>query len=199
MPFEKFLPVALQADQLQSNESEVEHFYFMASAGVNDNGHTFISRDLKSFSSQEPNFFISQPKLNKGIQCRFGMRGVISESHYDSGRNMVAMLRGHKRYILTPPYTCKMLGIIADTKHPSYRHSVIDWSDLTQAKHANFDKVDAIETVMRAGEILYIPSYWFHYMESLTFSIQCNSRFGSPPNGQGLDDINACLGRHNGK
>ena len=41
---------------------------------------------------------MSNIKLNKGIQCRFGMRGVIAEAHYDGGRNMVAMLKGAKRY-----------------------------------------------------------------------------------------------------
>ena len=30
----------------------------------------------------------------QGINCRFGARGIISEAHYDGGRNFVAMLRG---------------------------------------------------------------------------------------------------------
>jgi hypothetical protein len=38
------------------------------------------------------------------------MRGIIAEAHYDSGRNMVAMLKGKKRYIISPPTTCKQLG-----------------------------------------------------------------------------------------
>lgn len=28
------------------------------------------------------------------------------------------------------------------------------------------------------GEMLYIPSYWFHYIISLDASIQCNARSG---------------------
>jgi hypothetical protein len=32
-----------------------------------------------------------------GINCRFGMRGVIAEAHYDGRRNFVAMIRGRKR------------------------------------------------------------------------------------------------------
>jgi hypothetical protein len=54
---------------------------------------------------------------------------------------MVAMLRGSKRYILNPPTECKRLGIISDKNHPSYRHSVIDWSDEAQAVSRGFDKV----------------------------------------------------------
>lgn len=36
----------------------------------------------------------------------------------------------------------------------------------------------AIETVLKAGEILYIPSHWFHYIVSLQKSAQCNVRAG---------------------
>jgi ribosomal protein L16 Arg81 hydroxylase len=109
------------------------------------------------------------------------MRGVIAESHYDSGRNMVAMIRGRKRYILNPPQACEHLGIISNELHPSFRHSVIDWSDVNQAVAHNFDKADAIDTILNAGEILYIPSQWFHYIISMEFSVQCNSRSGIGP------------------
>ena len=63
-----------------------------------------------------------------------------------------------------------------------------------QAKANSFDKVDAIDTIVREGEILYIPSYWLHYIISLQYSIQCNSRSGSPPKDQGAADIMKCMG-----
>jgi len=147
------------------------------------------------FTTSKPNFFITVPSANKGIQCRFGMRGIIAESHYDCGRNMIAMIKGSKRYILNPPRACDKLAIITDTKHPSYRHSVIDWSDPAQAIAHGFGDVEAIDTIVREGEILYIPSYWFHYIISLEYSVQCNSRSGSPPSRIGQDSIDACMGK----
>lgn len=36
----------------------------------------------------------------------------------------------------------------------------------------------AVETVLKAGEVLYIPSFWFHYIISLQKSAQCNVRSG---------------------
>ena len=122
------------------------------------------------------------------------MRGIIAESHYDTGRNMVAMVKGNKRYILNPPGECSKLGIISDRKHPSYRHSILDWSDELQASASGFAKVAAIDTIIRTGEVLYIPSFWFHYVISLEYSIQCNSRSGTPPGEQGKKDIDACMG-----
>lgn len=127
-----------------------------------------------------------------GIQCRFGMRGVIAECHYDSGRNSVAVLKGAKRYILSPPETCNYLDIIADKRHPSFRHSRINFSNLSQVKTNNFHNVQSVETIVRAGEVLYIPSFWFHYVVSLEYSIQCNSRSGLPEDRSGQRDIEKC-------
>lgn len=189
MSFKQWLSMAKHADITKLSNSS-EHFYFHA----NEKSSRFVKNDLKLFSTRTNNFFISNVQANKGIQCRFGMRGVIAESHYDSGRNMVAMLQGAKRYILNPPWACQKLAIIADKSHPSYRHSVIDWSDMQQAKSNGFDKVDAIDTIVRRGEVLYLPTYWFHYIISLKYSIQCNSRSGFPPKQQGKEHVAKCLG-----
>jgi hypothetical protein len=92
--------------------------------------------------------------------------------------------------VLTRPESCPLLGVVGDPKHPSHRQSLLDWGDLAQAKSNHFDEVPAIETVMHAGEVLYIPSYWFHYIVSLDNSIQCNTRNGRP------DDATKGRGRH---
>jgi hypothetical protein len=177
MSFPKWLTIAKHADE-HKVANDTTHYYFMTSALTGDKGQTFIARDLNLFSTSSNNFFITNVNANKGIQCRFAMRGIIAEAHYDSGRNMVAMLKGAKRYILNPPKACKSLGIIADVEHPSYRHSVIDWSDPGQAASMGFGNVDAIDTIVRQGEVLYIPSYWLHYIQAIQYSIQCNSRSG---------------------
>lgn len=185
LTYTQFATLAHEADKkkLSSNST---HYYFVLNSNTRGDlatrltSSSFISKDLEIFSTPVNNFFIPDVSQNKGIQCRFGMRGVIAAAHYDSGRNMVAMLRGEKRYILTPPHTCKYLGIITDEKHPSYRHSVVDWANLSQAEQFRFGQVDAIDTIVRTGEVLYIPSFWFHYIVSLDNSIQCNSRSGYP-------------------
>ena len=197
MKFDEWIKIARNADEVKM-ENATTHYYFMTGALANDKLKSFLSKDLPIFSTRRNNFFISNVYANKGIQCRFGMRGIIAEAHYDSGRNMVAMIKGAKRYILNPPSACKQLGIISDTKHPSYRHSVIDWSDINEATSKGFRSVDAIDTIVQAGEVLYIPSYWFHYIVSLKYSIQCNSRSGSPPQKNGEAEIVACLGRPKG-
>ena len=107
---------------------------------------------------------------------------------------MVVVLRGRRRYILNPPSACKKLSVYSERKHPSFRHSWIDWSSLEQGYASGFGEAQAIDTIMNTGEVLYIPSYWFHYIVSLEWSAQCNSRHGSPPNEVGKDEIDECFG-----
>jgi hypothetical protein len=188
MSFSRWYQLAKEADEVKLSSNRT-HYYYVLGSRAHDTSSSFIARDLSIFSTQTENFFITKVKDNKGIQCRFGMRGVIAATHYDSGRNMIAMIHGKKRYILTPPESCKHLGIISNPKHPSYRHSIVDWSDINEAKKYNFDQVDSIDTIVNEGEILYVPSFWFHYIVSLEYSIQCNSRSGFPPTMKGYQAI----------
>ncbi len=46
------------------------------------------------------------------------------------------------------------------------------------------------QVVLEAGDILYIPAHWFHYIVSLTTNAQCNTRSGTPDTYS--DAINKC-------
>jgi hypothetical protein len=158
---------------------------------VRHNKQTFISQDLPSFSSPNATFISPSPEEQKGIQCRFGERGVVAAGHYDGGQNMVGMIGGPKRYILFPPNQCPNLGINTDHGSPLFRHSILNFgnvdSDATattttekerQWLHHAMHEALAIETVLREGEVLFIPSFWFHYIVGLQKNVQCNVRSG---------------------
>lgn len=158
----------------------------------------------------------SNTLFTKSPQCRFGERGVVAATHYDSGRNMIAMVTGSKRYILSPPNQCPKLGIVPWKHNAEYRHSLLNFGHInymdqidngelnqeeaTSSRTSTGRKRDltgtsrlsdierywlevsgsarSLETVLKAGEILYIPSHWFHYIISLQKSAQCNVRSG---------------------
>ena len=163
-------------------------YYFIINA-MEGAHETFIREDLPFFDKSN-DFFVVDASKQKGINCRFGMKGVVAEAHYDGGRNMVAMIQGRKRYILLPPSTCSVLSLLP-LGHPSARHSTIDWSDMDEVrKNPAFMDASATEVVLTRGEILYIPSYWFHYIVSQDESIQCNTRSGSGE--EGYDEIAKC-------
>ena len=184
---------------------------------------SFISRDLPIFSTTKDNFFVFHVDEQKGIQCRFGERGVVAATHFDSGRNMVAMINGAKRYILSPPNQCSKLGIFKNKRSPIYRHSLLNFGhiqylqpdeknldDTTTTASTNTSQMSpeervwlqraatsqAVETVLKQGEVLYIPSHWFHYIVSLQKSAQCNVRSGIDIEGThvfgGRKDVDEC-------
>ena len=127
---------------------------------------------------------------------------------------MVAMISGAKRYILSPPNTYPKLGIVTQPEHPFFRHSLLNFGHLSLlesddvevqtmpeeerawlevAKHSM-----AVETILKAGEVLYIPSHWFHYITSLQKSAQCNTRSGRDKGDHlehgGFKDVVNCVG-----
>lgn len=118
-----------------------------------------------------------EPSQQRGIHCRFGMPGIIAEAHYDAGRNFVFMTRGRKRYILSAPTVCPHLAMLRDG--PSARHSFVDWTSPEGV--AALSNGTGIEVVMEAGDALYIPAFWFHFIISLSVNVQCNARSGTPP------------------
>jgi ribosomal protein L16 Arg81 hydroxylase len=126
--------------------------------------------------------YLGNPSEQKGIHCRFGMKGVIAENHFDAGRNSIALLGGRRRYILSHPKQCKNLALFPHG-HESARHSEVDYANPDLSKYPEFAH-DALanEVVLEAGQVLYLPVYWFHFIVSLEINYQCNTRSGNTDN-----------------
>jgi hypothetical protein len=198
MPFSSWLSKAKDiGGQIRAqtvNNTETEHYYFRVSSPEFMPGgklkhkaprnpmfdNHFIGKDLEIFHGV-PSLFIVDQHGQRGIHCRFGMEGVIAECHYDSGRNFIALMRGMKRYILSPPTECDNLGLLK--KGPSARHTFVDWGDVDAVKK-HMTQSKAVEVIVQAGDSLYIPAGWFHHIISLSLNYQCNSRSGNPEMGR---------------
>ena len=212
MTFQEWAEHARYADAVQLPPSR-PHYYWQAGVDRNERydiqQQSFITKDLPSFSTTKNNFIVFDVEQQKGIQCRFGERQVVAATHYDTGRNMVGMITGAKRYILAPPNQCSRLGLHTQRSSPFFRHSLLNFGHMMDRHNKSNGMSDeerewleraatsqAVETVLKAGEILYIPSYWFHYIISLQKSAQCNVRSGASPEPHpqfgGLDDVQEC-------
>jgi ribosomal protein L16 Arg81 hydroxylase len=93
---------------------------------------------------------------------------------------------------------------------PSKRHFQYDYTDpetvfTNDISSRHTENARALETVLKEGEILYVPSYWMHYIISLhgedqedpAINYQCNTRSGTSP--MAYEDklsINECLGEN---
>ena len=149
--------------------------------GSCDNGSSeWLFDELTFFQprlGEERPFYLIEPKKQKGIHCRFGMKGVIAENHFDLSRNAITLLAGQRRYILAHPNQCNNMNLLP-RGHPSARHSAVDWSNPDLKNFPTFPLAHVNEIVMQPGDVLYLPTNWFHYIISLELNMQCNTRSG---------------------
>eukprot|EP00980_Cylindrotheca_fusiformis_P017730 scaffold5570_cov78-Cylindrotheca_fusiformis.AAC.1 len=145
--------------------------------GKCDAGSSEYLFDELPFFQPKPSLYIVEPEKQKGIHCRFGMKGVIAENHFDGSRNAIAVLGGERRYILAHPNQCDHLALLPKG-HPSARHSAVDWSDPDLEAYPEFQLARGNEVVLQPGDVMYLPTDWFHYIISLSLNFQCNTRSG---------------------
>ena len=169
--FENWMEIAVKGQNTTLDDRS--HHYFRVSS---DSGNEWLFNELPFFKP-EKNIFMVEPKEQRGIHCRFGMRSVIAEAHFDGSRNSVVEIGGLRRWILAHPSQCKNMHMLPNS-HPSGRHSEVDWSNADLEKFPNFARVVGSEVILQPGDFLYVPTYWIHYIVSLNVNFQCNTRSG---------------------
>uniref|UniRef100_UPI00398E3475 hypoxia-inducible factor 1-alpha inhibitor isoform X4 n=1 Tax=Pristiophorus japonicus TaxID=55135 RepID=UPI00398E3475 len=95
-----------------------------------------------------------------------GMEGNVTPAHYDEQQNFFAQIKGYKRCILFPPDQFDCLYPYP-VHHPCDRQSQVDFENPDYERFPNFRNVVGYETVVGPGDVLYIPMYWWHHIESL--------------------------------
>lgn len=104
-------------------------------------------------------------------------KNADTKFHTDPGDNFVQMLVGRKRIVLAPPTDYRLLnptcslkaGLCwANFKFPFVERSLKEW-EKTLLKRLN-----TIDFTLNAGEMLYIPSGWFHAVQNVKPSIMVN-------------------------
>jgi len=107
-----------------------------------------------------------------------GQQGNITALHYDVWHGFLGQILGRKRVILFGPdessklYPDPPFGLrLASTRLPTACLS---------ADRSVFPKVyraQRWEAVLNAGDMLYIPPYWWHYVESLDDNVSLSLRY----------------------
>ncbi|OWZ18193.1 hypothetical protein PHMEG_0007755 [Phytophthora megakarya] len=184
MTYPQFVKAVNDVKLLEDDGKPHEFYYFMLKKKDFSDRAAFVYDELQflnpTLTEHDPRYgdvFIRDASLAKdrGMRCRLGMRGIIAEGHIDGGFNHISMIRGTKRYVIAPPSACRCQGLMI--RGQSARHTSFNWSD-TSALPEDARNCPAAEVALTAGEVLYLPSYWYHHIVSLDASIQCNVRSG---------------------
>ncbi|KTD43147.1 cupin-like domain-containing protein [Legionella parisiensis] len=116
---------------------------------------------------------ISSKQL-KAVNLWIGPEGGVSVLHYDRSNNFLIQLAGLKKVVLYDPLQCFKLypfNILSDAHHIS-RIENIEQPDLI--RYPRFKQTNSIEVLLKPGETLYIPPYWWHQVYSLEPTISVN-------------------------
>eukprot|EP00118_Oscarella_pearsei_P012927 m.98758 g.98758 ORF g.98758 m.98758 type:complete len:461 (+) comp37011_c0_seq5:43-1425(+) len=94
-----------------------------------------------------------------------GMRDVTTPAHYNSMENLFTMVSGYKRCFLFDPN--QFAGLYPyPVHHPHDRQSQVDFDNPNFDQFPKFREVEGLEAVLGPGDLLYIPAYWWHYVEA---------------------------------
>ncbi|KAJ1966550.1 hypothetical protein IWQ62_002400 [Dispira parvispora] len=108
------------------------------------------------------------------IHWWLGPRGTVSPLHYDRYHNLLVQVVGYKYVRLYSPLESAKLYPFTDDSNLSNTSRVdVRRSDVGQ--FPAFAQASYVECLLKPGEMLYIPPYWWHYVESL--SVSCSLSF----------------------
>ncbi|WP_231758044.1 cupin-like domain-containing protein [Microbulbifer elongatus] len=92
-------------------------------------------------------------------------------THYDDAENLACVAAGKRRFVLFPPDQISNLYIGPIDKTPS--GAPVSMASLTEPDFGRFPKLEqALEHALMAelgpGDAIYIPSLWWHHVESMS-------------------------------
>jgi hypothetical protein len=106
-----------------------------------------------------------------------GNGGQRTATHYDTAHNFACVVAGTKRFMIFPPEQLSNLYLGSMSKTPAGTPvSVVDPRAPDLDKYPRFRKAieAAVVVEVKAGEVLFLPAYWFHYVETVGPTILIN-------------------------
>jgi hypothetical protein len=112
-------------------------------------------------------------KLRMPAGLWLGPSGSLSTLHFDVAQNFLVQIRGRKRVVLFSPDQSKLLY------YPHFETRIVHFSPVDVekpdlARFPLFAKARPLECTLEPGDILHIPSGFWHFVRSLDPSLSLN-------------------------
>ncbi|XP_067672862.1 hypoxia-inducible factor 1-alpha inhibitor-like [Haliotis asinina] len=152
--------------KVKSSSSSRERYYLQQA--LNDSVDQQIVMDFMGFNWK---WITEQQRKHKwgpltSNLLLIGMDGVITPAHYDEQQNFFAQIQGYKRFLLFEPSQFECLYPYP-IYHPHDRQSQVDFDNPDFKRFPKFKDVKGHEAVVGPGDVLYLPVYWWHQVESV--------------------------------
>ena len=91
-------------------------------------------------------------------------------------RNYFLVTEGTLKIKLAPPKSSRYLYVNKDYENFEFRSPVNPWE--VQAKYKpDFDKIKCLEVTVAAGQIIFMPAYWWYSMEFAPITSVCSFKY----------------------
>jgi hypothetical protein len=107
-----------------------------------------------------------------------GGAGTVTNLHAERSEIFHACFRGKKRWRLYPPSETPLLYPIP--ARTLFVASEVDFVNPDFTVHPWFRHASGLEAVLEPGDVLYVPSYYWHGVENLAPTISANQLFYDP-------------------
>lgn len=130
-----------------------------------------------------------QPAFAKGLTMKsinmwFGRGTKTVHMHNDNNEGIMAMLSGEKKFTLWSPHNRNYLYPMIPNEFSAISSQVPDGQvagkvPLDTAAFPCFAHARSVEVTLRAGDLFFLPAYWFHRVESSGRSLGINWWFAT--------------------
>ena len=100
--------------------------------------------------------------------------GMITHGHFDQDFNFFVQLIGKKRFTLWPASQHELLYVYPRV-HPLWHKSRVNFRSPDLTQFPNFAKSRALQVIVEPGDVLYVPPYTWHYVETLSPSVSLST------------------------
>jgi hypothetical protein len=151
---------------ISSPASRLEHLPYMGNLPFD---HPNIAKYL---SPLKPLFkfpkYIPSQKYGE-LRLWIGGKGQRSTIHNDNYHNLNAQIHGKKEFLLFSPEEAEKLYVTE--LNQACWVSKVDPLNYDSERYPLFKEAEGFRVVTSAGELLYIPLFWWHYVTALDTSI----------------------------
>lgn len=113
-------------------------------------------------------------------QFWIGGEGATTPAHFDVADNLLGQVRGTKRVLLWSPEQYPYLYVNPTGARSERNSKMGSLEDVDYDAFPLFKQTTAFQCELAAGDILFIPLGWFHYVRSANFAVSINHFWHGP-------------------
>lgn len=141
-------------------------------------GHYYfgsVPRPLRSDIAPDTLLYNTEKDRKAGKQFMWiSSAGMITHTHFDQDYNIFVQLFGRKRFTLWHPSQYELMYVYPRV-HPMWHKSRVNYRGVDVVRFPAFTRARGEQVELGPGDVLYVPPYTWHYVETLSPSVSLST------------------------